>query len=106
MTKQTRQFFDPTDILQLRIVCGHQYGGQPCDGEVLYQFGPRKIDMDWRCPKCGAEWKTQFPDNMPFDMRQVSPQESASMALLDALQTLSGPGCAPFTIRFEVGGQE
>ena len=39
---------------------------------------------------------------MPPEMREVSPQEAASLALLDALETLAGPACGPFKIRFEI----
>ncbi len=103
MVKESGYLFDTSEILQLRIVCGYQNQGKLCDGETLYQLGPRLIDLDWRCPRCGEPWRTQFGKNTPGEMRQVSPQESASMALLDALQTLAGPGCAPFTIRSGLG---
>ena len=106
MVKETRTLFDTGDILQLRLVCKYRDEDEhPCRGEILYQFGARKIQPDWRCPKCGGEWQKTFPSNMPLEMRQVSPQEAASFALLQALETLAGPGCGPFTVRFEIDGE-
>ena len=43
---------------------------------------------------------------MPPEMREVSPQETASLALLDALETLAGPASGPFKIRFEISGDD
>ena len=106
MVKQNRQIFDLKDILQIRIACGLQYNGKKCDGEILYHLGPRAGERNWRCPRCAESWKTDFDKHMPLEMRQVSPQESASMELLKALETLSGPNLASFTIRFEIDGEE
>ena len=105
VVKQTRHIFDTCDVLQLRLVCGYRDEAERrCDGEVLYQFGARKNQRDWRCPKCGESWRQEFPPNMPPEMRRVSPQEAASFALLDALETLAEPACGPFKIRFEISG--
>ena len=108
MVKQTRIYFDVRDVLQVRLVCGYRdpEDETPCDGEFLYQFGKRRVDIDWHCPKCGDEWKTTFPRNMPPEMREVTAQEAASFNLLNALETLLGPGCAAFHIRFEIDGEE
>ena len=103
VVKQIRSMFDTSDILQLRLVCKYRDEEEkPCGGEVLYQFGARKIARDWRCPKCGGEWKTTFPPNMPPEMRGVSTREAATFALLEALEGLSGSGCGLFGVRFEV----
>ena len=105
VVKQTRTLVDVGDVLQLRLICGYRTKEEkPCEGEVLYQFGPHQGHRNWQCPKCGEHWKKQFSDNMPHEMRQVSPQEVASFALIDALETLAEPGCGPFKIRFEVDG--
>ena len=106
VVKQTRQFFEPDDVMQLRIVCQHLREGEKCKGEVLYQFGPRKIPLEWRCPRCGEEWTTTFDRSVPVEMRTVPDQEAASLSLLNALETLKGKGSAPFSIRFEVTGEE
>ena len=110
VVKQTRHIFDTCDVLQLRLVCGYRDETERrCDGEVLYQFGARKIQRDqrdWRCPKCGESWRQEFPSNMPPEMREVSPQETASLALLNALETLVGPASGPFKIRFEISGDD
>ena len=106
VVKQIRMLLDVGDVLQLRLICGYRTKEEkPCDGEMLYQFGSDQGQRSWQCPKCGELWKTQFPDNMPLEMRQVSPQEAASFALIAALETLAGPGCGLFTIRFEVDGK-
>ena len=45
VVKQTRHILDTCDVLQLRLVCGYRDEAERrCDGEVLYQFGARKID--------------------------------------------------------------
>ena len=107
VVKQIRHIFDTYDILQLRLVCGFlNADGNPCGGEMLYQFGSRRIDIDWRCPRCGREWKTQFGAHVPAGQKTVSPEEHARMTLLDALQTLSGADRNPFTIRFEIDGDD
>ena len=104
VVKETRHIFDTYDILQLRLVCGFLNDkGNPCGGEMLYQFGRRAIDINWHCPRCGKEWKTQFGTHVPAEVRQISPEEHARMTLLAALQTLSGAARTPFTIRFEIG---
>ena len=105
VVKQARTLLDVGDVLQLRLICGYRTKEEiPCEGEVLYQFGQRLGHRSWQCPKCGDHWKEQFPDNMPHEMRRVSPQEAATFALIDALETLVGPGCGPFSIRFEING--
>ena len=107
VVKQTRHIFDTCDVLQLRLVCGYRDEAERrCDGEVLYQFGARKNKRDWRCPKCGESWQTEFAEGMPIEMRQVPVQETAGFALLDALEKLVGPGCGRFTIRFEIDGDD
>ena len=104
MVKETRHIFDTYDILQLRLVCGYlNDDGKPCGGEMLYQFGRRKIEIDWHCPRCGKEWATHFGSHVPVRERQVSDQEKARTALLDAIQTLSTATRTPFTICFEIG---
>ena len=106
LVKETRYIFDTCDVLQLRLVCGYRDEAERrCGGEVLYQFGARKFQRDqrdWRCPKCGESWRTEFAETMPLGMRQVPAQEASGFALLDALETLVGPGCGRFTIRFEI----
>ena len=102
MVKQTRIVFDLSDIKRARIVCGFQLEGKPCGGEVLYQFGPRKLERRWKCPRCVEDWTTKFDRSVPLDQRQVSAQEAATLALLTALDTLqSGTGCAAFNVRLE-----
>lgn len=102
MVKQTRLLVDSRDVLQLRIVCRYVDEQQEqCTGEVLYQFGPHKVDRSWRCPKCGSPWQKEFASNEPVGMRQVSEQEAASFALINALETLTGSGCAPFGVQLE-----
>ena len=104
VVKETRHIFDTCDILQLRLVCGFlDEKGNPCGGEMLYQFGRRSIDINWHCPRCGEEWKTQFGAHVPVQDRRVSSEENARTALLDALQTLSCAARTPFSIRFEIG---
>lgn len=105
VVKETRHLFDTDDILQLRLVCGYRDEEEkPCGGEVLYQFGKRKNPPVWKCPRCGEPWREEFAQAMPPAMREVPTQERASVALLDALETLVGPGCGKFTIRFEIDG--
>ena len=106
VTKETRILLDVCNVLQLRLVCNYRNPDdeKPCDGEVLYQFGGYKVQRDWRCPKCGESWQTTFPANMPVDMREVPPQESASIKLIEAFETLANPGCGPFTVRLETEG--
>ena len=96
VVKQTRHLFDTCDILQLRLVCGlrDKKTDQPCDGEVLYQFGVHMLPLNWRCPKCGESWQQQFP----------STQEAASRKLLEVLEILTEKDSSPFKIRFEVDG--
>ena len=107
MVKEMRVLFQLRNIKQARIVCGLQYEGKPCDGEVLYQFGPRKLERRWKCPRCGEDWTTKFDRSVPSDMRQISAQEAASLNLLNALDTLlSQNGCAAFDIRFEIDGEQ
>ena len=36
VAKQVRMFFEPGDVLQLRLVCGLRPGAEPCNGEVLF----------------------------------------------------------------------
>ena len=106
VVKETRQIFDTYDILQLRLVCGFLNDkGSPCGGEMLYQFGSRKKDIDWHCPRCGEEWITHFGPHVPTGERTVSDQENARLKLLSALQTLSAATRTPFTIRFEIGDE-
>ena len=107
IVKQTRHIFEVKDILGVRLSCNYRNAEteEPCDGEAIYPFGDRK-GWTWRCPTCGEDWKTEFPSNMPVDMRIVSPQEAATLHLLDSLETLMGPGCAKATIRFEIDGKE
>ena len=106
VVKETRHIFDTYDILQLRLVCGYlNDDGKPCGGEMLYQFGSRKKDIDWHCPRCGEEWITHFGPHVPAGERIVSDQEKARLKLLSALQTLSAATRTPFTIRFEIGDE-
>ena len=106
VVKQTRILLDVSNVLQLRLVCNYRdKDEQPCDGEVLYQFGAHKIQRDWRCPRCGNQWEKKFPPDMPLEMREVSRHEAANFSLIQALETLVGSGCGPFTVQLETDGE-
>ena len=108
MVKETRIFFEVGDVLQLRIVCGHQRGKVKCDGERLYQLGENKLAMDWRCPRCGESWVYEVPQGMnPALAQQQQPEhERASRALIAAIESLVKMQETPFAIRFEFEGED
>ena len=110
MVRQIRHIFEVTDVMQLRIVCGYGRDGEKCNGEMLYQFGSKSFKANWRCPRCGESWLTEFPDAMPMEMRRaaIPRHEAESLALLRAIDFLAGTdtGCSRFDIRFEIDGEE
>ena len=107
MVKQTRRFFDPTDVLQVRLVCCLELDGKPCEGEVLMQFGQRAHDPTFVCPRCGESWKTDHPSSMQaVDRLANTPEtERMSLALLESVEFLSSARGKRFTIRFEIDGE-
>ncbi|MDE2684144.1 MAG: hypothetical protein OXI54_08345 [Chloroflexota bacterium] len=54
MVKQTRILFDPGDIEQMRLCCGH------CGGDASYPFS-QTFKVPARCPHCLADWWDDRP---------------------------------------------
>lgn len=106
MVTQTRHLIDTTDIIQLRLRCRLRPDDQPCDGEILLQLGPLQSPPSFRCPRCGESWTTQFPDAMPIQDRQRPQAEAATLALIDAIRTLTGGKGAMFGVVLEVDGEQ
>ena len=105
MVKEKRIIVSVRDVLQLRLVCRFRNNDEsPCGGEMLFQFGNKMDEL--RCPRCSEPWFTKFPDNMPPEMRQVPPKESANIAMIKAFETLTSPGCGQFEVHFEIDGED
>ena len=106
MVKQTRIIVETSDVLQIRLRCGLMCEGQACDGEVLVQLGRSKRPPAYQCPRCGEDWVSTFSPGTPSDARQRPIPEAATLALVDAIQTLAAPERARFTVCLEIDGEE
>ena len=95
MVKETRIVFEPTDILQQRIVCS------ACRGEIVRPRTKTEFKLPTDCPNCGTEWSDPHG--------QKDPVIEATKSLLSALhylQTAPIGKAPPFTARFEIDGEQ
>ena len=88
VVKQTQHIFDLTDVLAIRLQCGH------CKAEVVNpQSGYR---MPGECPLCGEPWDTDLPDG------SMGPNRLLTRAIQDVLRHEN----LPVTVRFEIDGDQ
>ena len=99
MVKQTRIIFDPSDILQMRLRCGH------CDGDASYPFNKRTLSVPNACPHCHEEWWENAPGV------RLTDAEAHALNLVQAVHYFLNPRNAdeldglPFGIHLEIDGE-
>ena len=95
LVKQTRILFEPTDIIQVRIVC------TKCKGDIGHPLHRRSFQLPDKCPHCHEEWKDER-----FPMDRMAAETLKLLEAANYLSKATEADSSPFMVRFEIDGED